>query len=136
MERFPTKEAAMAAFARRSMILLSCAILGAPAQAADIDWNKVATTFGRPLPATAAGGVLRFGLPRSDLKVVVDGVTIKPAFALGGWIAFAPMGDAAMAMGDLVLTQEEINPVMKRLADGGFEITAVHNHLLRADPMP
>jgi hypothetical protein len=126
----------MAAFARRAMILLSCATLGAPAQAADIDWNKVATTFGRPLPTVAAGGVYRFGLARSDLKVVVDGVTIKPAFALGGWIAFAPAGDAAMAMGDLVLTQEEINPVMKRLIADGFEITAIHNHLLRADPTP
>jgi len=122
---------------RRAWILVICATFGGPtASAADIDWNKVATTFGRPLPQAAAGGVYRFGLPRSDLKVAVDGVTIKPAFALGGWIAFMPMGDGAMAMGDIVLTQEEINPVMKRLIAGGIEITAIHNHLLRANVMP
>ncbi len=107
-----------------------------PARAADIDWSKVATAFGRPLPAAAAGGIYRFGLPRSDLKVVVDGVAIRPAFALGGWIAFMPAGDGAMAMGDLVLTQSEVNPVMKRLIEGGFEISAIHNHLLRAEPSP
>jgi hypothetical protein len=112
-------------------------MLGGPAAGAvDIEWNKVATALGRPLPQAAAGGVYRFGLPRSDLKVVVDGVAIKPALALGGWIAFMPMGDGAMAMGDLVLAQEEINPVMKRLVAGGMEITAIHNHLLRADVMP
>jgi len=107
-----------------------------PVHAADIDWSKVAAAFGRPLPTAAAGGVYRFGLPRGDLKVVVDGVAIRPALALGGWIAFMPAGDGAMAMGDLVLTQGEINPVMKRLIEGGFEISAIHNHLLRAEPAP
>ena len=127
----------MAELVRRALTLVACVLLGSPvARAADIDWNKVATTFGRPLPTAAVGGVYRFGLPRSDLKVVVDGVTIKPALALGGWIAFMPMADGAMAMGDLVLTQDEINPVMKRLLAGGIEITAIHNHLLRADVMP
>ncbi|HKU99195.1 MAG TPA: DUF1259 domain-containing protein [Vineibacter sp.] len=106
-----------------------------PVQAADIDWSKVAAAFGRPLP-TAAAGVYRFGLPRSDLKVVVDGVSIRPALALGGWVAFMPAGDGAMVMGDLVLAQNEINPVMKRLIEGGFEISAIHNHLLRAEPSP
>ncbi len=127
----------MVGVVQRAWILVVCAAFGGPtASAADIDWNKVATTFGRPLPQAAPGGVYRFGLPRSDLKVAVDGVTIKPALALGGWIAFMPMGDGAMAMGDIVLTQEEINPVMKRLIAGGIEITAIHNHLLRANVMP
>src|SRR5262245_7571162 len=127
----------MADIVRGTFVLLACVLLGSPtAGAADIDWNKVATTFGRPLPVAAAGGVYRFGLPRTDLKVMVDEVTIKPALALGGWIAFMPMGDGAMAMGDLVLTQAEINPVMKRLVAGGFDITAIHNHLLRADVAP
>jgi hypothetical protein len=78
-----------------------------------------------------AGGVHRYGLPRSDLHVVVDGVTIKPALALGSWLAFQPSGDGAMVMGDLVLTDTEISPVMQRLIEDGIEITAIHNHLLR-----
>src|SRR6185312_14795650 len=77
------------------------------------------------------GGVHKFGLPRSDLKVTVDGVAIKPALALGSWLAFEPAGSGAMVMGDLVLTDSEISPVMKRLIDDGFEISAIHNHLLR-----
>ena len=73
-------------------------------------------------------------MPRSDLKVTLDGVAIKPALALGSRLAFQAMGDTAMVMGDLVLTQDEVNPVMKRLAEGGIEIAALHNHLLRAEP--
>jgi hypothetical protein len=66
--------------------------------------------------------------------VTLDGVTIRPALALGGWAAFSPMGRGAMVMGDLVLLETEINPVMAKLLEGGIEITAVHNHLLRASP--
>jgi hypothetical protein len=80
------------------------------------------------------GGIYRVALPRTDLRVVLDGVTLKPGFALGGWLAFEPIGDQAMVMGDLVLTQDEINPVMKKLEEGGVAITALHNHLLRAEP--
>jgi hypothetical protein len=61
-------------------------------------------------------------------------VAIKPALALGGWVAFKPAHGGAMAMGDLVLLETEINPVMLKLIDGGLEITAVHNHVLRANP--
>jgi biotin operon repressor len=82
-----------------------------------------------------AGGVYRVGLARTDLHVTLDGVELKPAFALGSWLAFEPMGDQAMVMGDLVLTDTEVSPVMQRLAAGGIEITAVHNHLLRGTPM-
>src|SRR5882724_2605080 len=102
------------------------------ATAQDIDWNKVDDTFGRK-PAVS-GDVHRYGFPRTDLTVTLDGVTIKPALALGGWIAFKPMHGEAMAMGDLVLLESEINPVMLKLIEGGLEITAVHNHLLRASP--
>jgi biotin operon repressor len=80
------------------------------------------------------GGVYRVGMPRTDLNVTLDGVTLKPTFALGSWVAFEPMGREAMVMGDLVLTEDEIEPVMKKLQDGGLEITALHNHLLRAYP--
>ena len=81
-----------------------------------------------------SGDVHRYGFPRTDLTVTLDGVTIKPALALGGWIAFKPMHGEAMAMGDLVLLESEVNPVMLKLIEGGLEITAVHNHLLRASP--
>jgi hypothetical protein len=68
------------------------------------------------------------------LHVVLDGVVIKPALALGGWLAFQPMGETVMVMGDLVLTPEEVNPVMSGLLKGGIQVTAVHNHLLRSSP--
>ena len=103
------------------------------AAGADIDWGKVDHALGKP-GANQPGGVHKYGLPRSDLKIAVDGVAIKPALALGSWIAFIPMGSGAMFMGDLVLTDTEISPVMKRLTDDGIEITAVHNHLLRTSP--
>ena len=81
-----------------------------------------------------SGDVHRYGFPRTDLTVTLDGVTIKPALALGGWVAFKPMHGEAMVMGDLVLLETEINPVMLKMIEGGLEITAVHNHLLRASP--
>jgi Domain of Unknown Function (DUF1259) len=102
----------------------------ASAAAADIDWSKVDQAMGKK-GSDQPGGVHKYGLPRSDLNVTVDGVPIKPALALGSWLAFQPVGDGAMFMGDLVLTDAEISPVMQRLIEGGVEITAVHNHLLR-----
>ncbi len=102
------------------------------AHAQEVDWQKVDDAFGRK-PAVS-GDVHRYGFPRTDLTVTLDGVTIKPALALGGWIAFKPAHGGAMAMGDLVLLETEVNPVMLKLIEGGLEITAVHNHLLRASP--
>src|SRR6266576_2902951 len=102
------------------------------ASAQQVDWQKVDETLGRKPAIT--GDVRRYGFPRSDLTVTLEGVTIKPALALGGWIAFKPMHDGGMVMGDLVLLETEINPVMAKLIEGGLEITAVHNHLLRASP--
>jgi hypothetical protein len=103
------------------------------ASAQAIDWQKVDDAFGRK-PAAVAGDVHRYGFPRTDLNVTLDGVTIKPALALGGWVAFKPMHSEAMVMGDLVLLETEINPVMAKMIANGLEITAVHNHLLRAEP--
>jgi hypothetical protein len=96
------------------------------------DWQKVDDVLGRK-PAVS-GDVRRYGFPRSDLTVTLDGVTIKPTLALGGWVAFKPMHGEAMVMGDLVLLESEIRPVMTKLTAEGLEITAVHNHLLRANP--
>jgi hypothetical protein len=105
----------------------------ASAARAETDWPRVERALG--VPGTAQpSGIYRFGLPRSDLHVTLDGVDIRPALALGGWLAFREMGQQAMVMGDIVLTGEEINPVMQRLAEGGIEITALHNHLLRSQP--
>jgi hypothetical protein len=110
------------------------AVLSSSAQA-ETDWKRVEQALG-VTGAAQPGGVYRFGLPRSDLKVTFDGVALKPALALGSWLAFKPHGDGAMVMGDLVLTEQEVNPVMTRLIAGGIAITAVHNHLLRASPLP
>jgi hypothetical protein len=100
------------------------------AAAADLDWSKVDAALGKK-GTDQPGGVHKYGLPRSDLNVTVDGVAIKPALAFGSWLAFQPAGDGAMVMGDLVLTDTEVSPVMQRLIEGGVEITAIHNHLLR-----
>ncbi len=102
--------------------------------AADIDWTQVDQAIGRK-GAAQPGGIYKYGLPRTDFKVTVDGVAIKPALAFGSWVAFEPAGSGAMVMGDLVLTDTELSPVMKRLIDDGFEISAIHNHLL-AHPSP
>ncbi len=105
----------------------------APAFAAVPDWNKVDQALGRS-GAAMPGDVHRYGFPRSDLHVTVDGVTLLPALALGGWLAFKAEGEGAMVMGDLVLTEDEINPVMSKLLAAGVAVTSVHNHLLRAQP--
>src|SRR5499427_6988819 len=109
------------------------ATLTIPALGATPDWSKVDQALGRS-GTSLPGEVHRYGFPRSDLHVTVDGVTLLPAFALGGWLAFKPDGESAMVMGDLVLTEDEINPVMSKLLAGGIAVTAVHNHLLRAQP--
>jgi Domain of Unknown Function (DUF1259) len=111
-----------------------CIMLSAAAGiAAENDWGKVADALGKS-GTEMPGGVYRVGLPRTDLHVTLDGVAIKPTLALGSWLAFQPNGDMTMVMGDLVLTEGEIGPVMKKLAESGIEITALHNHLLRAQP--
>ena len=121
---------------RTAACLLICGlatILAGNALAQEIDWKKVDAALGRT-GAAMPGGVQRYALPRSDLNVAVDGVAIKPALALGGWVAFEPAHGGAMVMGDVVLTETEIKPVMTKLLEGGLEITALHNHLLRANP--
>jgi len=116
-------------------LALVALLAGAPglAVAAD-DWQaQVGTALGKT-GAAAPGGIYRVGLPRTDLKVTLDGVELKPGFALGSWLAFEKMGEQGMVMGDLVLTMDEVAPVMTKLAAGGIEVTALHNHLLRNQP--
>jgi hypothetical protein len=98
------------------------------------DWQAVDSALGRK-GAAQPGDVMRYAFPRSDLDVNVDGVKLKPAFALGSWVAFKRVGGGhAAAVGDLVLTEDEIAPVMSKLQAGGVEQTALHNHLLRESP--
>jgi hypothetical protein len=114
--------------------LIVCAFLLVPIPLyAQGDWDAVAKAIGRP-GAEMPGAVYRVGIGRSDLTVMLDGVQIKPALALGSYLAFQRVGSEAMVMGDLVLLQEEVNPVMKKLIESGIQITAIHNHLLRATP--
>jgi hypothetical protein len=117
-------------------LLGACGIFASTAISAHaqaIDWAKIDDIFGRK--GAVGGAVHRYGFPRSDLQVTLDGVTIRPTLALGGWVAFQPMGNTAMVMGDLVLLQTEVNPVMAKLIEAGVDVTAVHNHLLRAEPL-
>src|ERR1700719_2224762 len=89
-------------------------IVATAARSQEIDWQKVDEAIGRK-PAVVSGDVHRYGFPRSDLSVTLDGVSIKPALALGGWVAFKPMGSEVMIMGDLVLLESEVNPVMLKM---------------------
>jgi hypothetical protein len=117
-------------------VLLAAAVLsaGAAGSHAEENWmGLVGSGLGKP-GAEMPGGVYRVGLPRTDLKVAVDGVELKAGFALGSWLAFKQMGSDVMVMGDLVLLDTEINPVMTKLIESGIQITALHNHVLRGSP--
>src|SRR5437870_6209791 len=101
--------------------------------AAATDWKPVEQALGKA-GSMQPGDVYKVSLPRSDLKVTVSGVELKPALALGSWLAFKKAGDMTMAMGDLVLTEDEVTPVMTKLEEGGIDPTALHNHVLHESP--
>lgn len=123
----------LAGAAIATLSFASAAIAQQPS-AASPTWTAVEDALGRK-GAPQPGDVLKFSFPRSDLTVVVGSVTVKPALALGGWLAFKETSKGqAMAMGDLVLTEDEIGPVMRALQAGGIEPTALHNHLLNESP--
>jgi hypothetical protein len=117
----------------RSIAIAVATLMATTPAVAEPNWTGVDKTLGRT-GTVQPDGVHKYSFPRSDLNVTLDGVRLKPALALGSWVAFEPMGDTAMVMGDLVLTQEEVNPVMSRLLESGLTITALHNHLLRSAP--
>src|SRR5262245_36525159 len=96
-------------------------------------WKAVDDAMGRP-GQDQSDGTHRFAMPRSDLKVTANGVDLKAGFALGSWAAFQNLGGHTAVMGDLVLTESEVGPVMQKLSDSDFEITALHNHLLNESP--
>jgi hypothetical protein len=100
------------------MFFAQVAIWGQGLSTSDID-----KALGRS--GQKSGEVYKLSFPRTDLHVAVKGVAIKPGLALGSWAAFSGTNDKAMVMGDLVLLEDEVNPVMKKLRDAGFEITAI-----------
>ncbi len=101
---------------------------------AAIDWKQVDQALGRA-GAMQPGDAYKFGFPRSDLRVTVGSVAVKPAFALGSWVAFKQTGDSeAVVMGDLVLLEGEVEAVISKLEENGIQPTALHNHLLHEVP--
>src|SRR5260370_38235718 len=97
------------------------------------EWQAVDQAIGRS-GQVQADGAYKVGFPRSDLKVTVNGVELKPALALGGWVAFSKPGADSMVMGDLVLAEDEVTPVMSSLESNGLQVTALHNHVLHESP--
>jgi hypothetical protein len=118
---------------RRFTLIALALLIAAPAHADAPDWSKVDAAIGKK-GAAQADNVYKVSLPRSDLHVTLDDVVLKPGFALGSHVEFLPMDKGTMVMGDLVLTGEEVAPVMKKLLDGGVDMAALHNHLLRTSP--
>ncbi len=122
----------MSAF--RLLIALGAgAVLTTAAAAQGPDWHAVDSAMGRTA-VVQPGDIHRFNFPRGDLAVTVGAVRILPAFALGGWAAFAPHGAEVLVMGDLVLTAEELGPVLAKLQEGGVEQSAIHHHLVGEMP--
>ena len=122
------------------LIVVSCATAAAQSgssnaapQSGAADWTAVEGAIGKA-GSVQPGGVFKIGLPRTDLTVIVRGVQLNPVLALGSWIAFKKMGSEAVVMGDLVLTESEVGPVMWSLQESGIEQTALHNHVLDESP--
>jgi len=97
------------------------------------EWQPIEQALGRSGQAQP-DGAYKVSFPRSDLKVTVNGVELKPALALGGWVAFSKPGADSMVMGDLVLAEDEVTPVMSSLESNGLQVTALHNHVLHESP--
>jgi hypothetical protein len=117
---------------QRFLILLVLSVLPVAVSAQVLDTAKIDQALGRS--GQKIGDVYKVGFPRTDLHVSVHGLAIKPGFALGSWAAFTGTDADAMVMGDLVLLEDEINPVMEKLRSSGIEISAVHNHLIDETP--
>lgn len=113
--------------------LLTGAATAQSTNATSPEWKQVETAFGRS-GKLQPDGAYKFSMPRKDLKVTAGGVAIKPGLALGSWAAFSSSGDDSMVMGDLVLTEDEVAPVMEKIQAGGLEVTAIHNHVLHETP--
>ena len=112
---------------------LCCLTSVLAAQEMPADYKQVLDALGRQ--GDFKEGVLKVNIPRSDLKVAVDGVATPTPFGFGGWVALAKgAGGHDVMMGDLVLTEQEVNPVMSALLGEGLEVTAIHNHFFFEAP--
>src|SRR5258708_23049049 len=139
-DEFPSTFAQFAEFTRRLVMITRLRCLAAfcvlllpiIVRAQVVTTEPIDQAMGRSGQKT--GEVYKLSFPRSDLHVSVHGLAIKPGLALGSWAAFLGTDDQAMVMGDLVLLEQELNPVMAKLRSSGFEITAVHNHLMGETP--
>jgi hypothetical protein len=121
---------------RSTVLLLFTSVLASfcvAQNAASGSWKAVDDHLGRS-GSVQTGDVYRVGLPRTDLHVTAGGIDIKPALALGGWLAFKQTDHGAMVMGDLVLTEDEVAPVTAKLQSAGIQQTAIHNHVLHESP--
>ena len=116
----------------RCLIVLCLLLLPSLARAQGVTTGPIDEVLGRS--GQKMGDVYKVGFPRSDLHVSVHGLAIKPGLALGSWAAFLGTDDNAMVMGDLVLLEGELNPVIAKLRSAGFDISAVHNHLMEESP--
>ena len=114
-----------------TMVLLLCA--RAQAQQNTVDWKPVEQALGKA-GSMQPGDVYKVSFPRSDLRITAAGVELKPALALGTWVAFKRMDGTTVVMGDLVLTENEVTSVLSKLQQGGIETTALHNHVLNESP--
>jgi hypothetical protein len=116
--------------------LVACLLLwafGALAQNMPADYDAVLKTLGKQ--GDFKDNVLKINIPRSDLKVTIDGIATPTPFGFGGWLAMTKgTGGMDVMMGDLVLTEDEVNPVMSALLDNGLEATALHNHFFFESP--
>jgi Domain of Unknown Function (DUF1259) len=119
-----------------SGLLLSVILLATPVFAQvnlqRLNTDGIAKAIGKEGELT--GEMYRVSFPRSDLTVNVKTVAIKPALALGGWAEFIKAGSTAVTYGDLVVLEDELNPVISKLEERGLEVSALHNHLLREVP--
>jgi hypothetical protein len=119
-------------FVPRGLVLMALLAMAVAASAQGLDTAKIDEALGRSGQKT--GDVYKVGFPRTDLHVSVHGLALRPGLALGSWVAFLGTDSDAMAMGDLVLLEDELNPVMKKLRASGIEISTVHNHLIDETP--
>ncbi len=117
---------------RLGCLILACLFVPLAVRGQGLNISAIDQALGRS--GQKAGDVYRVGFPRTDLHVVVQGVSVKPGLALGSWAAFSGTDEHATVVGDLVLLDAEVNAVMEKLRSAGFEITAVHNHLLGETP--
>src|SRR5436305_9761259 len=114
------------------LLLASFSFSQTSPKASSTEWSSVAKIIGKA--GTLQNGVYKIGLPRTDLNVHIGGTKVEPGAGLGSWMAFTFAETDTIADGDLVLTADEVNPVISALQAGGIEVSAIHNHLIGEEP--